>query len=406
MVASGIASGRGARFRRGKRSLTVAAPIGMPLPVPSLAGKRSWLRRAVWTVVILAGVLFRANIIHGLPREVELCAADFSAFYSGGSLVGSPQLYSPAAAFAVQERAIGCHHENIVFIKPPFYALLMWPLAQLPFVAAFYVFRGLVLAGVGLFLWWWPGDRWAAAAACAWSVPLGATFTVGQDVTFVLAAAMGAYRLLRSGRQFAAGVLLGVCAIKFHLFLLLPVFLLRGRLWKTVAGGAATGAMWFALCFAAAGPHWISMYRVALADPRMDPYAYNMVNLRGLFDYNSPWIWPASAVVAALCGYLIWRGSLEVALSAVLAGGVLITPHTTVCDATLFLPGLLLARRMEWPAARAVAAFALTPLYVFLPRGGLQVAVLVLLVAAVWMVLRQARPACFGGSAIMEMCRR
>jgi hypothetical protein len=24
-----------------------------------------------------------------------------------------------------------------------------------------------------------------------------------------------------------------------------------------------------------------------------------MVNLRGLFDYNSPWIWPASAVVAA-----------------------------------------------------------------------------------------------------------
>jgi len=389
VVASGIASGRGARFRRGKRSLTVAAPIGMPLPLPGLAGKRSWIRKAAWTAVILAGVLFRANIIHRLPRELELCAADFSAFYSGGSLVGSPQLYSPAAAFRVQERAIGCHHENIVFIKPPFYALLMWPLAQLPFVPAFYLFRALVLAGVGLFLWWWPGTRWAAAAACAWSVPLGATFTVGQDVTFVLAAAMGAYRLLRSGRQFAAGVLLGVCAIKFHLFLLLPVFLLRRRLWKTVAGGAATGAMWFALCFLAAGPHWISMYRAALADPRMDPYAYNMVNLRGLFDYNSPWIWPASAVVAALCVCLIWRGSLEVALSAVLAGGVLITPHTTVCDATLFLPALLLARRMEWPAARAVAAFALTPLYVFLPRGGLQVAVLALIVAAVWMLFRQ-----------------
>jgi hypothetical protein len=68
-----------------------------------------------------------------------------------------------------------------------------------------------------------------------------------------------------------------------------------------------------------------------------------------------------------------------------LAGGVLITPHTTVCDATLFLPGLLLARGMRWPAARAVAAFALTPLYILLPRGGLQVAVLALLVAAVWM---------------------
>jgi hypothetical protein len=361
------------------------------IPVLLVSGKGRWIRRLGWSAVILAGVLFRANIIHRLPREVELCAADFSAFYSGGSLVGSPQLYSPQAAFAVQERAIGCHHENLVFIKPPFYALLMWPLAQLPFVAAFYVFRALVLAGVGVFLWLWPGDRWAAAAACAWSVPLGATFTVGQDVVFVLAAAMGAYRMLRSGREFAAGVLLGLCAIKFHLFLLLPLLLLRRRLWKTVAGGAVTGAMWLGMCFLAAGPNWMSMYRVALADPRMNPYAYNMVNLRGLFGYDSPWIWPASAVVAVLCGLLIWRGSLEVALAAVLAGGVLITPHTTVSDATLFLPGLLLARRMEWPAARAVAAFLLTPLYVFLPRGALQVAVLALVGAAVWIMLRRKR---------------
>ena len=357
--------------------------------VPSLSEKRSWIRPAAWTVVILAGVLFRAYMIHRLPREVELCAADFSAFYAGGSLVGSAQLYSPEAAFAAQERAIGCHGENIVFIRPPFYALLMWPLAQLPFIPAFYLFRALLLAGVGLFLWMWPGDRWAAAAACAWSVPLAATFTVGQDVIFVLAAVMGAYRMLRSGREFAAGVLLGLCAIKFHLFILLPVFLLRGRLWKTAAGGAAVVAMWLAMCFAAAGPNWISMYRAALADPRLNPYAYNMVNLRGLFGYNSPWNWPASVVVAALCGYLIWRGSLEVALSAVLAGGVLIAPHTTVCDATLFLPGLLLARRMEWAAARALAAFALTPLYVFLPGGAMQVAMLAIIVAAVWMVRRQ-----------------
>ena len=357
--------------------------------VSSLSAKRSWIRPAAWAIVILAGVLIRAYIIHHLPREVEFCAADFSAFYAGGTLAGSAQLYSPEAAFAVQEKAIGCHHENIVFIKPPFYALLMWPLAQLPFIPAFYLFRVLVLAGVGLFLWMWPADRWAAAAACAWSLPLAATFTVGQDVVFVLAAVMGAYRMLRSGRQFAAGVLLGLCAIKFHLFLLLPVLLLRGRLWKTVAGGAAVGAVWFAMCFAAAGPNWIAAYRAALADPRSNPYAYNMVNLRGLFDYNSPWTLPAVAVVAGLCGYLIWRGSLAVALAAMLAGGVLIAPHTTVSDATLFLPGLLLARKMKWAVVRAAAALALSPLYLLLPRGGLQLAVLAILVAAVWTMGRQ-----------------
>jgi hypothetical protein len=245
-----------------------------------------------------------------------------------------------------------------------------------------------VLAAVGLFLWLWPGDRLVAAAACAWYVPLAATFTVGQDVVFILVAVLGAYKMLRAEREFTAGMLLGLCAIKWHLFLLLPVFLLRGRLWKTVAGAAAVGAVWVAMCFAAAGPAWLSTYRAALSGPRLDPFASNMVNLRGLFGYHSPWIWPAAVAVAGLCGYLIWRGSLEVALPAMLVGGVLITPHTTVCDATLFLPVLLLARKMESAMARALAVFALTPFYLLLPRGGLQVAVIAILVAAVFEIHR------------------
>ena len=338
----------------------------------------------------MAGLFFRAHIIHQLPREVEFCASDFSAFYSGGALAGSPHLYTPAAAFAVQEQALGCHHENIVFIKPPFYALLMWPFAQLPFVPAFYLFRTLVLVGVGLFLWLWPGDRWVAAAACAWSVPLAATFTVGQDVIFILLAVFGAYKMLRSEREFSAGILLGLCAVKWHLFLLLPLFLLRRRSWKIVGGGAAVVTVWIAMCFAAGGPAWLSAYRAALAGPRIDPFDYKMVNLRGLFGYHSPWIWPAALVVAALCAYLIWRGGLEVALSAMMVGGVLITPHTTVCDATLFLPALLLARKMESVVARTLAAFALTPFYLLLPRGGLQVAVMAILVAAVFEIHRGA----------------
>ena len=338
--------------------------------------------------MILAGVLLRAFMIHNLSHDVEFCAADFSAFYAGGALAGTAQLYSAEAAFAVQDRAIGCHHNSIVFIKPPFFALLMWPLAQLPFVPAFYLFRALALLGVGLFLWLWPGDRWAAAAACAWSLPLATAFTVGQDVVFVLAAVMGAHLMLRSGRNYTAGVLLGLCAVKFHLFLLLPVLLLRGRLWKTLAGGAAVCAVWLAMCFAAAGRNWIALYRAALADPRMNPHPHNMINLRGLFGYDSPWTLPVAVVVGGLCVYLIWRGSLEVALAAMLAGGVLITPHNTVSDATLFLPGLLLARRLGSSPVRAVAAFALTPLYAFLPRGAMQIAVVAILVAAAWMVRR------------------
>jgi thiamine monophosphate synthase len=99
-----------------------------------------------------------------------------------------------------------------------------------------------------------------------------------------------------------------------------------------------------------------------------------------------------------------------------LAGGVLITPHTTVCDATLFLPGLLLARRMVSAPVRALAGIALTPLYLLLPNGALQVAVMAILVAAVWTVRGQAvddthrTPAAYQAapvrSAIIEKCRR
>src|SRR5207342_111259 len=45
-----------------------------PFPVANMIPAK--IRPAAWTVVILAGILFRAHMIHQLPREVELCASD------------------------------------------------------------------------------------------------------------------------------------------------------------------------------------------------------------------------------------------------------------------------------------------------------------------------------------------
>jgi hypothetical protein len=44
---------------------------------------------------------------------------------------------------------------------------------------------------------------------------------------------------------------------------------------------------------------------------------------------------------------------------------------------------------MKSPAARTVAAVALTPFYLLLPRGGMQIAMLTIIVAAVLMVHRE-----------------
>jgi hypothetical protein len=338
--------------------------------------RRHVARQAILIALILAGVLFRVELLIHLPREVSVCTADFLAFYAGGKLAGSPAMYSPEAVFHAEKQAAGCYLENLIFVKPPFYALIMWPFAQLPFMTAFALWRVLGLAAVGVFIWKWPDDKLAATAACAWFLPLAGNFTVGQDVAFVLLIVVGAYRLLKTGHDFWAGVVLGICAIKFHLFPLLPLLLIHRRLWRTIAGGACTGIALIGASFLACGPHWLEAYLTALRDSRLNPSPWNMANLNGLFSYNFALVLPTAILLTLLCWHLIRKSSLEMAFAVVLAGGVLITPHNTVVDALLFLPLLLMARKSSLPVTRAMAVFLLTPIYRFLPAGTLQVMII------------------------------
>jgi hypothetical protein len=337
------------------------------------------LHRAVVIGLLVADVLLRAWIVSHLNRDLALCSVDFGAFYAGGTLAGSLAMYSPEAVFAAEDRAVGCHTQNLVFIKPPFYGLMMMPLARLPFETALWLWRILGLAALGVFLWLWPCDRLVAAAACAWFLPEATNFTMGQDVAFVLALAAGACYCLKTGRPVAAGVLFGLGAIKFHLFLLLPLLVLRRRLWRTTAAAIATIALLLGIAFAAYGPAWLHAYRNALRDWRLNPAFYHMVNLNGLFHGHAIWI-AAAVFVVLLAGFINHRGSIELALAAVLAGGVLIVPHNTISDGLLFLPLILEARRFPGVLARAIAILALIPI---LPAGWLQAAIIVLLLAAV-----------------------
>jgi hypothetical protein len=336
------------------------------------------VRHAVAIAFLVAGILLRFWIFSHLSRDLSVCSVDFGAFYAGGKLAGSLDMYSQNAVFAAQDRAMGCHKDYIIFIKPPFYAPMMWPLAQLPFATALWLWRILGLAALGVFLWLWPCDRLVAAAACAWFLPEASNFTAGQDVAFVLALVAGAYYCLKTGRSVAAGVLFGLCAIKFHLFVLLPLVVLRRKLWRTIAAACCTVALLLGVALVEYGPGCLVVYRNALRDARGNPAFHNMDSLNGLF-HGHP-IWIAAAVAVALLAYFInRRASLELALAAVLAGGVLIVPHNTISDGLLFLPLILEARRFASAPARALAIVAIIPI---LPPGALQVAVILLLLAA------------------------
>src|SRR5438270_13637362 len=104
-------------------------------------------KKIAFSVVIVSGILLRGYIFTNLDPILSRCSADFSPCYAAGKLLGTPDLYNSQAVFNVQDKVsgLGCHADWAVFIKPPFYVALMWPLAQLPYITAIAIWRILGL---------------------------------------------------------------------------------------------------------------------------------------------------------------------------------------------------------------------------------------------------------------------
>jgi len=302
------------------------------------------ITKAHYLWILAIGLVFRAAFFVPLPRSLAVCAADYSAFYAGGKLAGSPHIYEPAAIVSLLDRTVGCHAAWAVWIKPPFYAVFMWPLAQLPFDWALWIWRVLGVCALAGFVWLWPGNRWAAAAMLVWLSPVAANFTTGQDVAFLLLFVIAGYRLIERGKLFEAGLVLGLCAIKPHLLMFLPLLLLQKRLWRTCAGIAVTGAALIGLSFAAGGRHWIGDYVTALSTlgRYYDVGGFAYPNLRCLLHGYSPVFFAAAALILVVVWLLIRSTSLAYGFAAVIIAGLLLTPHSTLCDLTLLAPVALL----------------------------------------------------------------
>lgn len=291
---------------------------------------------------VAALVSLGAAIAFGPGAAVRRGENDFLAFYAGGRLLSTGQLYDVQATWNLHRELVGKVMPALVFVRLPVFALPYAALAKLPYLTAYWVFQGLSVLALLISVALLAGRSKDIPYLAALSLPALCALGSGQEVCFLMLILVLALELFDRDRDFAAGLVLSLCAIKFHLFWLLPLGLVLARRWRTLAGGAVGGAAILGASFAVAGASWPREFFSLIASPRVHPNLGAMGSLRGLmyaFGMEASWwAWLLYLVPVALMLYLSWRATQpRTILAYVLAAGLLTGAHAYIHDFALLL---------------------------------------------------------------------
>jgi Glycosyltransferase family 87 len=311
---------------------------------------------------------------------------DFLNLYTGASLARDgvfAGMHVPEVQLQREQEYAPQLRELVPFVRLPFYAVLLTPLAWLPFGIAFWAWLGLqaaVLAGT----WAWAFRRWGADALIFGSMYLPTALGIahGQDCVLILLIVLGTYALAHREKHFLSGVILGAGLIKFHLFILWPLALLLQKRWRMLAGACAAVTAELLVSLALAGPAGMAKYFAILRMSglrHLSPSPELMINVGGLaLNFGVERVAATGLLTAAaviLTAAACWRAPLWRAIAAASAGSLLVAPHVYGYDAGLLLAGLWLAmfesgtqRESRFP--RMTATVLLTPLPLLLGLAG------------------------------------
>lgn len=300
--------------------------------------ERCWLAAAVaaWSM-LLSLFLFTAKPWY---PDAPL-RNDFIAFWTGAALVhggNGANLYDMEVQAAFQRelragfglgQAGGQEQRLIPFHNPPALALLMAPMASLPFSWGYLLWLSLeaiaFLVAVALPLRGSPGGKgWALLLLTFPAV--ADTLVWGQMAGFLLLFYSLALWALASNRPVLGGALLGLLWLKPQYGVIFPVVLLIKGRWRELGGMAATGLILVSLSFAAAGPSALHRYLELLqriggyyspAESMVKEYA--MINWRSLLMHLLPGLPESTGSflmlllggITVLIALLVWRGRWE-----------------------------------------------------------------------------------------------
>jgi hypothetical protein len=334
---------------------------------------------------IILGIIFLCALDLPYRHAILLGHNDFSAFYAGAKLARTPALYSHETVRQTVRAGWPDSPEQEVYLRAPFYAVLLSPLAALPYRTALLVFTGLT---VGSFLWFvirFSRECPNLGILAAFSIPMFLNINGGADVPLLLPF-LGAFVLLsRRGRDFAAGFILAFCAIKFHLFVFVPFLLLFKKKWRMLCGASAGTAL-LALVggISLIGP-WLQVMFSPLITGMTIWKLCPAPNIHGLVTVLGGGPTTELLLTGLVIVFFVWVclrvNNFELLLAICLICGLLVSFHSFSYDDLMLMPVLVLVSPIR--ILRNLAGLALTPI-VFLATfaGGLYSAILPLLLLA------------------------
>lgn len=330
-----------------------------------------WYRLPAFAIATVFVVC--AAVAVWLARSGSLIA-DFLSFWAAGHLTagGHPSwAYDFARHHLVETQVVG-PLGILPFPYPPPFLILVTPFGLLPFWIALALWIAItaglfVLASRSI-----AEARFALAQAAA-----AANFITGQNGFLTSAIFIGGASLI-AARPFTAGAVLGLLCLKPQLAILLPVALIAGREWRTIAGGVVStavlvvaGLLLFGMDsyrgFLAVLPHfsqWLSAGRWPWGE-LASPFAL----LRSLGIPTTPalLIHAAVGLAAAALTARAWALKLEARVPILAAATLLIPPYLFTYDGLLLtVPiGWLFRQQRRGAPFVAISIFSLLPVVAY-----------------------------------------
>jgi arabinofuranan 3-O-arabinosyltransferase len=223
------------------------------------------------------------------------------------------------------------------YISPPPLAWLALPFTLLPYPIAYWAWSALlVVALVGAWYLAAPGVGRLRiihlVAALGW-VPVIYALQLGQPGILVALGVAASYFFLRRGREFEAGVALGVTVLKPQLAFLVPIALLVGGRYRAFAGAALAVGFLALVSAVIVGPGGIATYEQRLSfaasvpvnrELTLAPLIGNLTITRALQ--------VAIAIWALVLVYRFRHRSPEWLYATAILGGIAASPYLHIDD--------------------------------------------------------------------------